>query len=172
MGHGTAAAVAVAWLAFVFQFLLLLVRAAAAGRIGIGRRSPELLAFGFFHFLLDGLDVQLAFRRCCNGNGRGVIAALRFGSIQHIGFAHWRCEGFGWVTFSRLLQQRLLFRRDEGFVPLFLLLGLRLNLFGLGTKQKKLNKCYSRPKSLHPFSPNHKYSLTVFQHKCPRETII
>lgn len=128
---------AVAWLAFVFQFLLLLVCAAAAGRIGIGRRSPQLLAFGFFHFLLDGLDVQLAFRRCCNGNGRGVIVALRFGSIQHIGFAHWRCEGFGWVTFSRLLEQRLLFRRDEGFVPLFLLLGLRLNLFGLEIKQKK-----------------------------------
>lgn len=60
--------VSVAWLAFVLQFLLLLVvrAAAAAGGVWIGRRSPELLAFGPFHFLLEGLDVQLAFGRGCN----------------------------------------------------------------------------------------------------------
>lgn len=104
LGHRTAAAVVVAWLAFVFLFLLLVcAAAAAAGRIWIGRRSPELLAFGFFHFLLDGLDIQLAFRRGCKGNRRGVIAAFRLGSIQHIRCAHSRCEGFGSVTFSRLL---------------------------------------------------------------------
>lgn len=59
----------VAWLAFVLQFLLLLLlvcAAAAAGGVWIGGRSPKLLAFGLFHFLLEGLDVQLAFRRGCN----------------------------------------------------------------------------------------------------------
>lgn len=76
-GHFTAA-VASLRLTLVFEFLLLLVCAAAAGRrIGVHRWSTQFLGFGFFHFLLDGLDVQLAFWGSWNGNEQ-VVRAGRY----------------------------------------------------------------------------------------------
>lgn len=91
VGHFTAA-VASLWLAFAFEFLLLLVCAAAAGRrIGVHRGSPQFLGFGFFHFLLDGVDVQLAFRGSWNGNEQVTrVSRLQFTPIC---FAKW-CGAF------------------------------------------------------------------------------
>lgn len=46
------------WLAFAFCFVLLLfVGGAAAGGSWVHWWSPQFLDFGFFHFLLNGLDV-------------------------------------------------------------------------------------------------------------------
>lgn len=82
VGHFTAA-VASLWLAFVFEFLLLLLVCAAAGRrIGVHRWSPQFLGFGFFHFLLDGVDVQLACRGSWNGNEQAIrVSRFQFTTI-------------------------------------------------------------------------------------------
>lgn len=82
------------------------------------------------------------------------VLQQRWCLVQFDTLAFCSSEGFGSVTFSGLLQQRLLFGRDEGFVALLLPLGLRLSLFGLKEKQiisskepKKTSDCISAWKS-------------------------
>lgn len=115
-------------LAFVFRFALLV---AAAGRCHAHWWGSQFLGFGFLHLHLDGFDVQLAFCGTCDGTevhvslSRHDVSAAVAPSI---------------FTFAGLLHQRLLFRRDEVFVSLFLLLAQHLCLLHLIKGKQELFK--------------------------------
>lgn len=113
-------------LAFALCFVLFLfVCGAAAGWSRVHRWSTQFLCFGFFHFVLNGLDVKLAFCGSCNRNEVAWLAVLSGCTISN------RLLFPSLLTFTGSLHQRLLLRRNESFVPFFLLLGECLRLLHL-----------------------------------------
>lgn len=115
-------------LAFVFRFALLV---AAAGRCHAHWWGSQFLGFGFLHLHLDGFDVQLAFCGTCDGTEVHVSLS------RHDVSAAVAPSTF---TFAGLLHQRLLFRRNEVFVSLFLLLAQHLCLLHLIKGKQELFK--------------------------------
>lgn len=73
-GHYNSGGVSL-WLAFVLSFSLFLLVCGGAGRRSwVHWRSPQFLGFGFFHFVLDGIDVQLAICRSCKSQHRWDVS--------------------------------------------------------------------------------------------------
>uniref|UniRef100_A0A8D3CR68 4Fe-4S ferredoxin-type domain-containing protein n=2 Tax=Scophthalmus maximus TaxID=52904 RepID=A0A8D3CR68_SCOMX len=103
-------------------------------RSWVHRWSPQFLGLGFSHSILDGLDVQLAIYRSCDSQNMSKSYYYNAKFQKHLVCFH-RNACFFTSTFNGLLHQRLLFRRDESFVPFFLLLGQGLRLFHLRQEQ-------------------------------------
>lgn len=86
------------WLAFAFCFVLLLfVGGAAGGGSWVHWWSPQFLGFSFFHFLLDGLDVQLAFCGSCDRNEVNKWGIEVSCTVTVHGFTH-ICFALGWLV--------------------------------------------------------------------------